>query len=171
MVAVGYLAEVLRLKSATRVSDNPEARFGARGTGATQLLADAPWNDYFGACSPLDRLCQIGGSILRLGADPDTTTLLHWSEYKANLPSARGVRRHRRVIGQNGPEVRTVECLNDDGDGIVDWPGEDYFKTILDEYLREGRGERGRVGNAAAELLDARDFGEFGALWMVGHFT
>jgi aminoglycoside N3'-acetyltransferase len=167
---VGYLAEALRQKTGTLVSDNSEGRFAARAAVAAQLLAGAPWNDYFGPGSPLDRLCRIGGSVLRLGGDPDTTTLLHWSEYRTNLPQASRVRRHRRVLGHHGGKVRTVECLNDDGEGIVDWPGDDYFKTISDEYLSAGRGVRGRVGSANAELLDAGEFAEFGAQWMVGHF-
>ncbi|HEY1176049.1 MAG TPA: AAC(3) family N-acetyltransferase [Phytomonospora sp.] len=162
---VGYLAEAFRQAPSTLVTDNPEGRFGARGSLAAELLRDAPWNDYYGHGSPLQRLCEFGGAVLRLGADPDTVTLLHYAEYLAPLPDKRRVTRHRRVLGPDGPIVRTVSCL-DDSDGIVDWAGEDYFALILKAYLAEGRGARGRVGGASAELLDARDLVAFGAAWM-----
>jgi aminoglycoside N3'-acetyltransferase len=103
---VGTLAEVFRTHPGTRVSDHPEGRFAARGRLAEWLTADPPWNDYFGPGSPLDRLLAADGKVLRLGADPDTVTLLHHAEYLAPLPSKRRARRHRRVMGPNGPEVR-----------------------------------------------------------------
>ena len=152
------------------MSDNPEGRFGARGALAETLLSDAPWDDYYGPGSPLAHLCDLGGAVLRLGADPDTVTLLHYAEYLAPVEGKRRVRRHRRVLGPAGAEIRTVSCL-DDSDGIVDWPGEDYFKLILEAYLAGGRGAHGRVGGARSELLDARDFTAFGIQWMADRFA
>ena len=40
-----------------------------------------------------------------------------------------------------------MECL-DDEHGIVEWPGEDYFATILRAYLATGRAKEGHVGLA-----------------------
>lgn len=166
---VGYLAEAFRKLAGTLVSDNPSGRFGARGRLARDLLKDAPWNDYYGPDSPLDRFCQAGGRVLRLGASPDTTTVLHYAEYLAEVPNKRRVRRYYRCQGINGPETRLVECL-DDNDGIVDWPGEDYFATILRDYLTTGRATQGTVGSAKAELIDADDLVRFGARWMAERF-
>ena len=104
----------------------------------------------------------------RLGADPDTVTLLHYAEYLAPVRDKRRVVRHRRVLGSDGPVIRAVSCL-DDSEGIAAWDGEDYFALILKAYLAEGRGARGRVGDAESELLDARDFVAFGAAWMGRH--
>jgi aminoglycoside N3'-acetyltransferase len=73
---VGYLAEAFRRRPDTMVTDNPSGRFGARGRRASELLADAPWDNYYGPGSPLGRLCRHGGRILRLGANPDSTTIL-----------------------------------------------------------------------------------------------
>jgi aminoglycoside N3'-acetyltransferase len=162
---VGYLAEALRTRSGVQVTDNPEGRFAALGAKAPALLANAPWDDYYGPGSPLAHLCEMNGAVLRMGADPDTTTLLHYAEYLVDIPNKRRVTRHRRVLGPNGPEIRTVSCL-DDSNGIVPWEGEDYFKTILEAYLREGRARTGRVGNAKSELIDANDLVDFGVRWM-----
>lgn len=165
---VGHLAEAMRRHAGTQVTDNPEGRFAARGGLADALLRDAPWDDYFGPGSPLEHLCALGGQVLRLGADPDTVTLLHHAEYLAPVAEKRRVVRYRRVLGPGGPTIRTVSCL-DDSDGIAAWEGEDYFAVILKAYLAEGRGARGRVGGAQSELLDAVDLVAFGADWMGRH--
>lgn len=172
---VGYLAEAFRTRSGTLVDGNPSGRFGARGARARELLRDLPWDDYYGPDSTLHRLCQLGGRVLRLGANPDTTTVLHYAEYLAAVPGKRRVRRHYRVQGPAGPETRTLDCL-DDEHGIVEWPADneqpvawpddDYFAVILKAYLEAGRAVRGRVGAADAELIEAADIVEFGARWM-----
>ncbi|MEZ5381172.1 MAG: AAC(3) family N-acetyltransferase [Microthrixaceae bacterium] len=162
---VGALAEVFRTQPGTVVNEHPEGRFGARGAAADELVAEPPWDDYYGPGSPLERLVNRRGKVLRLGADPDTVTLLHYAEYLADVPDKRRVRRHRKVLGPSGPQIRTVECL-DDCNGIVDHPGEDYFATILTAYLRTGRATTGTVGHATAELLDAADLVSFATDWM-----
>jgi aminoglycoside 3-N-acetyltransferase len=167
---VGYLAEAFRLRPGTIVTDNPSGRFGARGGRAAELLRGAPWDDYYGPGSPLERLCNAGGGVLRLGADPETVTVLHHAEYLANVRDKRRVRRHYRVMGPDGPVTRSVECLDDEF-GIVDWNGEDYFAEILKAYLAEGRARLGKVGNADSELIDARDIVGFGAQWMSANFS
>ena len=65
----GMLAEVFRTTPGTIVSDHPEGRFGARGRQADELMADVPWDDYYGKGSPLERLVEPRGKVLRLGAD------------------------------------------------------------------------------------------------------
>jgi len=120
--------------SGARVSNHPEGRFAARGRRADAFVRDVPWHDYYGPGSPLERLFDAHGAVLRLGADTNTVTLLHHAEYLADVAHKRRVRRHRRVLGENGPEIRVVESL-DDSDGIVAWSGDDYFGLILEEFL------------------------------------
>ncbi|HYM67932.1 MAG TPA: AAC(3) family N-acetyltransferase, partial [Patescibacteria group bacterium] len=118
--------------------------------------------------SPLERLVDNRGKILRLGADPATVTALHYAEYRSSVPDKRRVRRHRLVNGPGGPEVRAIECL-DDSNGIADHPGEDYFAVILHAYVSAGRAAMGTVGQAASELIDAAGIVDFGAAWMNEH--
>ncbi len=165
---VGTLAEVLRRHPGTLVSDHPEGRFAARGRLSQQLLCDQPWDDYFGPGSPLERFVAHRGEVLRLGADLDTTTVLHYAEYRADLPQKRRVRRYRLVTTPGGPQVAVVSSL-DDEHGIADYPGEDYFAVILREYLATGRARTGLVGRARSELIDAADLVTFGARWMGAH--
>ena len=166
---VGVLAEVFRTTPGTVVSDHPEGRFGARGALADQLCDDVPWDDYYGPGSPLERLVQARGRVLRLGADPDTVTLYHYSENLAALPAKRRVVRHPLVRLPDGRAARwTVECL-DDSDGIVAWDGPDYFGLITADYLATGRPIVGRVGGAVAELFDAADAVAFATAWIEAH--
>ena len=167
---VGYFAEIFRRAPGTLVSDKPSGRFGGQGRLAEMLLRDAPWHDYYGPGSPLARLCEAGGKILRIGANPDTTTVLHFAEYLADLPNKRRVRRHYRCKGAGGSVIRAVDCL-DDEDGIVRVDGEDYFARILKDYLALGSARRAQVGNAAAEVIDAADIAGFGARWMTQNLS
>ena len=167
---VGVLAEVFRTRPGTEVSNHPEGRFGASGPLAGALVDDVPWDDYYGPSSPLERLVSAGGRVLRLGADLATVTLLHYAEYRAPVPSKRRVRRHRIVTGPEGPRLRAVSCL-DDCDGIVDYPGEDYFAVILRRYLETGRAATGAVGGATSELFPAADIVDFGVAWMAEHLS
>ena len=166
---MGALAEVFRRTPGTRVSDHPEGRFGARGLMDRHFVFDVPWDDYHGPGSPLERLVDAGGKVLRLGADADTVTLIHYAEYLAAVPNKRRVRRHRLVAAAGGPAIRTVECL-DDNRGIVDYPAGDYFADILAAYLERGTARQGRVGRARSELIDAKDLVEFAVRWMTGRF-
>lgn len=168
---VGVLAEVLRTTPGTVCNDHPDARFGARGPLAEELLTDLPWDDYYGPGSHLDRLAGHGGRVLRLGADENTVTLIHLAEYLADVPDKRRVtRRHRFQRPDGGIDERTVSCL-DDSDGIVDRPGEDYFALVLRAHLATGRAGIGRVGGARSELIDARLLLAEAVLWMEGHLT
>lgn len=170
MSEIGALAEAFRLRPGTIVNDNPSGRFGARGRLAPALLADAPWHDYYGPGSPLQLLCDGGGRILRMGADPETVTALHFSEYLAALPVKRRVRRHYKVLRGGLADIVAVECLDDEF-GIVDWPGEDYFGLIVKSYVADGRARRGRVGGADSELIEAADIVGYGARWMEAHLA
>jgi aminoglycoside N3'-acetyltransferase len=165
---VGWLAEAFRRRPGTIVSANPSGRFGARGAGAAALLADQPWNDYYGPGSPLQKLCDGGGKILRLGADPDTVTVLHYAEYLARLPDKRRTRWDYLLDDGAGGRHVWIHCL-DDSDGIADWDGEDYFALILKAYRGLGRHAAGRVGAAQSELVDAADLVAFGTNWMETH--
>ena len=167
---VGWLAEAFRRRPGTRVSANPSGRFGARGARADDLLQGQPWDDYYGPGSPLHKLCAWGGRVLRLGADPDTVTALHYAEYVAQVPAKRRVRWDYLVSADDGGARHVwIECL-DDSDGIVDWRGDDYFALILGAYVAAGRARTGPVGNAPAELIDAADLVDFGARWMEENF-
>lgn len=167
---VGVFAEVFRSQPGTLVSDHPEGRFAARGAQAVSLTHDVPWNDYFGLGSPLERLVQANGLVVRIGADPDTITLTHYAEYRADLPVKERVRRHRLVRVGNREEVRMVDSL-DDSEGIADWADpatglDDYFVAIWEAFRAAGQVHVGPIGNATGELFLAVAYSEFATQWI-----
>lgn len=105
-----------------------------------------------------------------LAPTPTPPPYFHYAEYLAEVPNKRRVRRHYLCHGADSPVVRTVECL-DDKDCIVPFDGEDYFAIILRDYLSHGRAKQGQVGQAQAELIEARDFVAFGAEWMTENLS
>lgn len=167
---VGWLAEAFRRRPGTILSSNPSGRFGARGPKARELMRGQPWHDYYGPGSPLQKLVDSGGRVLRLGADPDTVTALHYAEYLARVPDKRRTRWDYLLRTERGPRHAWIECL-DDSEGIATWEGEDYFALILKAYLAAGRARHGRVGEAPSELIDAADIVRFGTAWMEENFA
>lgn len=168
MSDIGWFAEVFRRAGGTVVSDHPEGRFGARGRLANDFVSNVPWHEYYGAGSPLERLLQAGGRVLRLGADLNTVTLLHYAEFLVPMADKRRVRRYV-ALGGDQPRITYVDTI-DDSDGIVEWSGEDYFTLIMRDYLDTGRARRGDVGNAPSELIEAADLVPFGVEWMTRMF-
>ena len=84
-----------------------------------RCCADQPWHDYYGPGSPLQKLCDCGGRILRLGADPETVTALHYAEYLADLPDKRRTRwdyvlhgdeRARAMSGSTASTTAKASC-------------------------------------------------------------
>lgn len=152
---LGVLSEVFRRRPGVVLNEHPVARMGAWGAGAAALVSDPPQDDYYGPSSPLERLVQRGGRVLRLGADPDTVTLFHLAEYVARVPGKRRRTWEVEVLRGGRSERVRGSCL-DDNEGIRDWPdGEDYFPALLQACLEAGLARTGPVGGAQAELLDA----------------
>lgn len=163
---MGVLAEVFRRRTATRVNDHAAARFGACGARAVELLDPVPLHDYHGPESVLARFTEMGGTVLRLGADADTVTLTHWAEYLARVPGKRRVR--RRYVRRDRGE-QWIESL-DDTDGILDWEAGDYFPQIWRDFLQGGRVRTGPVGRCTAELFPAAPFVAFAVAWLEARF-
>lgn len=163
---IGVLAEVFRRRNATRVNDHAAARFGACGSRAIELLEPAQLHDYYGPGSVLARFTDVGGTVLRLGADADTITLTHWAEYLAKVPGKRRVRR-RYVRADSGEQW--IESL-DDTDGILDWDEGDYFSQIWLDFLQSGQVRVGSVGHCTAELFPAPSFVAFAVEWLETRF-
>jgi aminoglycoside N3'-acetyltransferase len=158
----GVLAEVFRTHPGVVVNDHPACRFAAVGPAAAALLEPQPLHDYYGPGSPLARLCEMGGAVLRLGAKVDTVTLTHYAEYLARTPVKRRVERRYEWAGAGEVVVSGL----DDSAGIADWKPGDYFSQILIDFVDQEHASVGPVGDCVAELLDAREFVAFATDWI-----
>lgn len=159
------LAEFFRTWPGTQRSANPEASMIANGAQAAHLTADHPLNYGYGAGSPLEKLVELGGYVLMLGAPLDTITLLHYAEFRAWL-------RHKQVIHYTCPIWRDgqkvwVEIEDfDTGESHDDYE----FEQIAADFLAQGGGRQGKVGDADCTLFHAPDLVRFAIEWMETRF-
>lgn len=150
----GILVEFLRTWPGSRVNNHP-ARFVARGLHVDALFATQPWDFAFGRESALDRLVDIGGKILLLGADHDNVTFLHYVEHVADIPGRR-IARFRVPVVEGGHRVwRDMAEFDTSSAGVhPNWPRR-FFATIIDNYLSASGNGGGRVGDATSHLISA----------------
>jgi aminoglycoside 3-N-acetyltransferase len=181
--AHGRLPERIRTWPGACRSRQPEAGMVAVGRRAEWVTADHPWNDAYGAGSPLAKLVAAGGQVLMLGAPLDTLTLLHHAEAMAGVANKRRVvyRMPLLVDGQTvwrefhdvdtGSGAFLYETVADEvaaTPGIQ--PGEEVFAAIARQGLAAGIGREGRVGQATCSLFPARELFEFAVEWMERRF-
>ena len=164
---MGILTEYLRTYPGSIRSRHPLG-YAAVGKLAQYVLKDQRWQYREGAGSPLEKLCDAGGKVLLLGAPTGKVTLLHLAENLADIPKKKTVRYNMPII-QNGNKLWKDFEEYDFINGIVPWP-EDYFKSIVDEYIEKGNGVQGNVGMAGCHLFDANDLSRFGVKWMERNF-
>jgi len=160
------LAEYLRRWPGAFRSNHPEASMVAVGALARWITENHPLQYPYGAGSPLAKLCEVGGKVLLLGAPLNTITLLHYAENMAKVPNKRIIRYNVPVL-PNGKRVRIEDF--DTTRGIVA-NAEEYFQTIVHDYLSSGKGHSSNVGAAQSYLFDAPDLARFAIQWLEKSF-
>jgi aminoglycoside 3-N-acetyltransferase len=164
----GAFPELLRTTPGALRSGNPGASMAALGGRAGWFTADHALDYGYGPQSPLGKLVEAGGKTLLLGAPRDTMTLLHHAEHLANIPNKR-IRRYEAPMLADGKTVwRWFEEFDtsDPPDGLPD----DYFATIVTEFLATGRGNEGLIGKAPSVLVEAAEMVPFAVAWLEGRF-
>lgn len=164
----GVLAEFIRTWPGARRSGNPGASVAAIGARADWLTADHPLDYGYGEGSPLAKLVAAGGKVLMVGAPLDTMTLLHHAEHLARLPGKRIRRYEVPFATAGGTQWRMVEEF-ETSLPIVDGLDDDYFATIVTEFLATGRGVQGLIGEAPSTLVEAAAITAFAVDWLEGH--
>jgi aminoglycoside 3-N-acetyltransferase len=160
----GFFPEMLRTTPGARRSGNPGASMAAIGARAEWFTADHALDYGYGPASPLGKLVEAGGKTLMLGAPLDTMTLLHHAEHLADFSPKRirhyvtPMREGDRTVWRHFEEFDTTEPP----EGLPD----DYFAAIVADFLRTGRGARGRVGEASSVLVAAKEIVPFAVEWI-----
>jgi len=161
----GILPEFLRTWPGAHRSVSPGASVAALGAQADWIVADHPLDYGYGPGSPLARLVSAGGKVLLVGAPLDAMTLLHHAEHLAQIPGKRVIRYEVPFATRGGVEWRMVEEF-DTADPFVDGLDDDYFATIVTEFLAGGHGAQGPVGEAPSVLVDAAPITAFAVNWL-----
>ncbi len=160
----GFFPEMLRTTPGAFRSGNPGASMAAIGARAEWFTADHALDYGYGPNSPLGKLVEVGGKTLMLGASLDHMTLLHHAEHLADFTPKR-IRRHETPLLIDGRTVwRWFEEF--DTSNAPDGLPEDYFATIVEEFLATGKGSRGMVGAAPSVLVEAKEIVPFAVEWI-----
>ncbi len=163
----GILVECFRTWPGVLRSGHPDCSMAALGAHAAWLTADHPFHYGYGVGSPLHKLCELGGSVLMLGAPLDTITLLHYAEDRARLPNKR-IKRYQCPILQDGQTIWVDLEEYDTSDTVIDAAYQ--FDTIARDYLASGKGHTGIIGRAQSYRFDAADLATFGMHWLEQRF-
>jgi aminoglycoside 3-N-acetyltransferase len=161
----GILAETLRNWPGAFRSDHPDAGVVAIGRLAEFITAPHPFQYGYGEGTPFERIIEVGGRVLTLGAPLDTITLLHYAEHKAKITGKRVVRYHRLMPGDDGPVWVEFEEF-DTAHPVVESLPENCFELIAADFLAAGLGKRGKIGAAPAYLCGARPLIGFAINWL-----
>lgn len=160
----GAWAELLRTTPGSRRSANPGSSFAALGGRADWFTADQAMDYGYGPQSPLGKLVEARGKVLMLGAPLDTMTLLHHAEHLADFPDKRVFRYESPILVDGQTVWRQFEEF--DTGNPPDGLPEDYFATIVEQFLATGEGKRDTIGAAPSVLVPADRITAFGVRWL-----
>lgn len=161
----GALAELVRTWPGALRSGNPGASCAAVGAQAAWLTADHALDYGYGEHSPFARLVEARGKVLMIGAPFDTMTLLHHAEHKAEVTGKRLIRYEVPFAVDGRTEWRMCEEF-DTSRPVLDGLAEDYFATVVSEFLATDQGMRGLVGKAESVLAPAAEIVTFAVEWI-----
>ncbi len=167
----GALAEFLRTVPGAQRSGNPGASVAALGARAGWFCAEHALDYGYGPASPFARLVEAGGKVLMAGAPLDTMSLLHHAEHLARIPGKRVRRMEVPLLAADGRSAwRMIEEF-DTVDPVCDGLEEDYFATVVEDFLSTGQGRRGQIGLADGVLVSAPAMLDFAVDWLERRFN
>lgn len=165
----GIFAECVRTTPGAIRSANPGASIAAIGQDARWLAADHPLDFGYGPGTPFARLVERNARVLMIGAPHDTMTILHHAEHLAPIQRKRERRYDVPLAAGDGPRwVRVREY--DTSEPVRDDLPEDYFATVVSDYLATGAGRAGHIGLAEALVVDAAPIVSFAVDWLKQRF-
>ncbi|MGY5764796.1 aminoglycoside N(3)-acetyltransferase [Brachybacterium sp. DNPG3] len=155
--AMGAVAELFRTLPGTLRSGHPHRSITAAGPHAQRITARHPLDSPAGEDSPLGALVALDAQVLLLGVTAAKATVLHLAEHRASYPGKRGLANGVAMLVDGRREWVGFEELDvDDSD----------FVAVADAFAAEtGLVSTGSVGDAAAQLLPARELVDFAAGW------
>lgn len=163
----GFWPEMLRTTPGALRSGNPGASMAAIEGRAAWFTADHALDYGYGPQSPLGKLVEAKGKVLMLGAPLGRITLLHHAEHLARFPNKR-VKRYEAPLLIDG--LATWRWFEEfDTSNSPDGMDDEYFETILLEFLATGEGSRGVVGEAESVLVPADRIVAYAVRWMEEH--
>lgn len=165
----GAIAELVRTFPGALRSGNPGASCAAVGAKAAWLTSDHPLDYGYGQGSPFAKLVEDEGKVLMIGAPLDAMSILHHAEHLADLPGKRIAHFEAPLLIDGRTEWRRWTEF-DTTEPIVSGLSDDYFATVVEDFLNAGDGHRGKIGNADSVLVSAPKIVRHGVNWLEARF-
>jgi aminoglycoside N3'-acetyltransferase len=155
---VGAVTEAARKHPRCRRSLHPTHSVGVIGPLADELTRDHLASSPIGPGSPFDRFRERNGTVLMIGCDLDSCSILHLYEVLAGLPYIdiafrEGYAHELANIGRNGKKVVGLQLYEIPGCSV----GFVNAEPVLE---KSGVLRHGRIRNARSLLFRSRDAGE-----------
>jgi len=163
----GVFPEWLRTWPGAVRSASPGPSVVSVGARADWVTADHALDYGYGPQSPFARIVEARGKVMMIGAPHDTVTLLHHAEHLADIPRKRIKRLEVPFATPAGTHWRMIEEYDTD-DPVHPDLADDYFATIVADFLATGEGGARAIGNAPSLLMDAADLVAFAVRWLEG---
>ncbi len=158
---MGVIVETFRQQEGVKRSQHPQLSFVARGPNAEAIVAGHQLDYGLGDTSPLAQVYHLGGWVLLLGVGHDRNTSLHLAEHRAQFQNKREIEDGAPVYRAGQREWVTIKD--------IDLQAEDFERIGQDFLTETGKGSRGNVGLAEAQLIPQRDLVDYAVTWMERH--
>ena len=153
---IGTVPEVFRKYPSVLRSVHPQISVVAWGKNAKKIIETHPLSPGFGETTPYEKLYLLNSKVLLLGVDHTNNTMLHYAEWKADLPNHPKQSQGAAIL-RGGVQIwATWEDIEDDD--------EDFLK-VGHAYEASINYHPATVGNATAKLLPLQGLIDFAVSW------
>lgn len=154
---MGAVAEMFRNWTGAFRSDHPARSVAAVGKNAEYLTKDHDLSNIFGIGSPIDKLYQLKGKVLLIGAGYDKNTSMHLADARASYPSKHNTKESSAVMVNGKREWVTYETLYVDGED---------FEEIGISFEKGHKVMGTSIGNTVIKSMSQKELVDYAIEWI-----
>lgn len=152
---MGIIVEVFRTYPGVARSSHPNYSFVAWGKNRDQILQEQSLNFGLGEQSPLGKLYNQTSYVLLLGANFESNTCFHLSEYR--IP-------YKKIVSKGAPMQINGQRVWKEFEDLE--YREELFEEIGKGFVAEGSVTTGTIGSAKCHLFSLKEAVDFAQIWL-----